>query len=154
MRCWSLRLELPNGTINLFFTVGFSLTMHTFFHGWRRNAGCILLVLACVLACLWVRSQDVLEQLCFRYPGFAIGHACGVVFVSAMPSNPNQRFVAFQWVNNYGKVVKRQGHSTAYPICVHSSGGYIAYLVLILLTTLLSAYLILWKPRKREACPN
>lgn len=30
--------------------------MHTFFHGWRRKTGCILLMLACVMTTLWVRS--------------------------------------------------------------------------------------------------
>lgn len=30
--------------------------MHTFFHGWRRKAGCVSLVVACVFVIAWMRS--------------------------------------------------------------------------------------------------
>ena len=32
--------------------------MHTFFHGWRRKTGVVMLGLACVTASLWLRSRQ------------------------------------------------------------------------------------------------
>jgi hypothetical protein len=31
--------------------------MHTFFHGWRRKAGCVALLIACAMAGMWIRSR-------------------------------------------------------------------------------------------------
>ncbi len=30
--------------------------MSTFFHGWRRKAGCVALVMACMFAALWLKN--------------------------------------------------------------------------------------------------
>ncbi|MDB5343030.1 MAG: hypothetical protein JWP89_1407 [Schlesneria sp.] len=37
--------------------------MHTFFHGWRRKAGCVALVMALCLLALWFRSHVVADTL-------------------------------------------------------------------------------------------
>jgi hypothetical protein len=37
--------------------------MLEFFKGWRRKAGCMTLVLACVFACGWVRSLYVIDSI-------------------------------------------------------------------------------------------
>jgi hypothetical protein len=40
-------------------------TMGEFFRGWRRKAGCGLLVMACVLGSLWTRSNTNFDSLRF-----------------------------------------------------------------------------------------
>lgn len=38
--------------------------MSSFFKGWRRKAGCALLVIACTFAGIWLRSEAVFDVLC------------------------------------------------------------------------------------------
>jgi len=40
--------------------------MGEFFKGWRRKAGCVTLVLACVMAVGWVRSQHFSDFIKYR----------------------------------------------------------------------------------------
>lgn len=126
--------------------------MREFFKPWRRKAGVMMLGLALVLMGSWVRSYDSLEQLRFRYPSFAIGHACGVVYIVSYPAMPNRPFVESQWIHHYRRVQQRQGNTKAYPLRLFSGGGYISHTVLVLFTTLLSAYLLLSK--SRPPAPN
>src|SRR5689334_5674532 len=37
--------------------------MRDFFHGWRRKAGCVTLVAACIVTGLWVRTLFFADQL-------------------------------------------------------------------------------------------
>ncbi|MDB5344383.1 MAG: hypothetical protein JWP89_2760 [Schlesneria sp.] len=41
--------------------------MRDFFHGWRRKVGCVLLVVTCALAALWVRSLTVCDAIEFDF---------------------------------------------------------------------------------------
>jgi len=40
--------------------------MLNFFHGWKRKAGCVTLVMACVFAAWWFRSQHVVDVVGFN----------------------------------------------------------------------------------------
>src|SRR5882757_1087048 len=40
--------------------------MREFFHGWRRKAGCVTLVMACMLMIGWMRSRVVHEGLALK----------------------------------------------------------------------------------------
>src|SRR5258708_4117292 len=40
--------------------------MHTFFHGWRRKAGCVALVMACVFTGIWIRSYRIVDTFSFH----------------------------------------------------------------------------------------
>lgn len=40
--------------------------MHEFFHGWRRKAGVAALILACAVFVGWMRSRVVWEVICFE----------------------------------------------------------------------------------------
>ena len=39
--------------------------MGDFFHGWRRKAGCVTLLMACVMMCGWVRSRTTCDFISF-----------------------------------------------------------------------------------------
>jgi hypothetical protein len=43
-------------------------SMHTFFHGWRRKAGVVTLVIALVFIGGWIRSMSLLDVLQLRSP--------------------------------------------------------------------------------------
>jgi len=43
--------------------------MGDFFHGWRRKAGCVLLVMATVLTALWLRSRTICDEVRFCVGG-------------------------------------------------------------------------------------
>ena len=47
--------------------------MREFFKGWRRKTGCVMLVMTCVLAAGWVRSEFVRDRLKRNYTGGAVG---------------------------------------------------------------------------------
>jgi hypothetical protein len=38
------------------------MPMREFFRGWKRKAGCVTLLLACVFAAGWVRSQNSIDS--------------------------------------------------------------------------------------------
>jgi len=137
--------------------------MHTFFHGWRRKAGVVALGLACVVATGLVRSnilkggqfvytEDIIRLVRNEQSSESIVSRDGVVtwvrldrqtgrhrddtqphtlatFRTAFAGFPREQFITPD-----GAGIRRL---------------VIPYWSLVLLLTLLSAYLILWKPRKR-----
>lgn len=139
--------------------------MGDFFHGWRRKAGCVTLLLACVLLAGWIKSIWLQDDIEFRLPGGRFLHtihsvgqsvtwACHVSrgihpvpfsWQSGPPSGafPDQPVVIdWQWngiaVGNVRwEMTSDYIHFWRFP---HLSVG--------IPLTLLSAYLILWKPRK------
>jgi hypothetical protein len=120
--------------------------MHTFFYDWRRKAGVITLVIACVLMGLWMRSIDVHDELWIGRHWFESkrGELDWRLFPLANPLE--WRFHRIE-PGPIGLVWKYSGPS--YQEIVH-----ISYCFIVLPLTLLSAYLILWKPRKREHLPS
>lgn len=123
--------------------------MHTFFHGWRRKAGIISLVVACVMTGLWNRSLFVEDLVAFpRRQAFDSLNGnlywdSGAIFTfnpgwcawrTHDLRNPRQLEVSLaHW---------EQSHSMRIP-----------YWSMVSPLTLLSAYLLLWKPRhRRDEC--
>lgn len=124
--------------------------MHTFFHGWRRKAGVVALAMAMFLWLAWMRSYTYSDFI-----GISRNHQLLLLLVSSRgeiwwetcqdsrdppPSDPF-------WCGSYqhGLVPDllpiEEENSEALPSVPY------AYLTCPL--TLLSAYLVLWKPRKR-----
>jgi hypothetical protein len=133
--------------------------MREFFHGWRRKTGVVTLVMACVVAGIWVRSEVTIDVVWFKvgrhqycvhtFPGqmycwqlkdismdgaswssVAVGSADGL---SLLKNND----AAIASAAESGRRYVRVWH---WPIAI--------------LLTLLSAYLILGKPRKRDSGPT
>ena len=143
--------------------------MGTFFHGWRRKAGCFTLVLALVLMGGWMRSLVVWDMI-FTYPTsefelifkseqgllgwehsidpdrielrqwFSDEHERGFAIFAYLDNQDESRFT---WRWRYG------GFSCGEcSLGIPFSFFVVPYWFLVLPMTLLSAYLILWKPRK------
>lgn len=138
--------------------------MREVFKGWRRKVGCVTLVMACVFAAGWLRSLHSREFLFIEFE-FPIGGRINV-YTSA-----NQMDILLQrstgWEFNFGEVspiVTPNALNDVWLFDVQTieeeivddvlqvAPGYevrIYFHAIVIPLTLLSACLILWKPRKR-----
>lgn len=144
--------------------------MRDFFRGWRRKIGCVTLVMACMLMGLWMRSDTTMDQLSYSpYSVISIrGRIAAICDGRTIPRN-SQIFITHSAaeINNfqpdaYGNCPRwwetqqpserwdfagyhlarnRQDSSPSFEI------GFPNLSITIPLT-LLSAYLLLWTPRK------
>ncbi len=132
-------------------------TMKDVFHGWRRKAGVVLLVVACLLASAWMRSQFSREVFCW-----SIGHDAEVVISDdgilswwrlslqhPLRQSWNPGFV------NRGRDGTYYFRARDWYVELPESYSWLSvpYWSIAVPLTLLSAYLILWKPRKRVSGP-
>ena len=133
--------------------------MWSFFHGWRRKAGVVTLGLACAVYIAWMRSTVIADVIMknpdqassfrmllsshsrisywlwrregFRNPIYADYWETIPIDSEKPRIDPELRF----WKNDAHIQLQLELH--------------IEYWKLVLPLTLLSAYLLLWKPRKR-----
>lgn len=109
--------------------------MKNFFHGWRRNVGCITLALACVFTAAWLRSyqrHDLLWLETTHFRGMVYSSTGGLsvwIHESRRSSSP------YGWLS---EEVNRE-----------ERGSQVEYWQLVLPFVVLSAYLILGKPPNR-----
>ncbi len=105
--------------------------MGEFFKGWRRKAGLVTLAMALLLTVAWMRSCVTSDVI--------ISH-------SQMPSTSFEScdggLCCFQWTDTSTAAQHRTSRQTLY---------FIPYWSLVLPLTLLSAWLLLVKPRKAKA---
>jgi hypothetical protein len=141
--------------------------MAEFFQGWRRKVGCVALALACVVTTLWNRSWSTWDTIYFRPT--QLKQIC-------IESNFGTCSCAYQWVINGSlaelDVIERRScpglacdegilptvrRNNRWSIPFNANGDSIAldipYSNLAVTQTLFSAYLILWKPRRRATRP-
>lgn len=152
--------------------------MFEFFEGWRRRIGCGLLVMACVLTGGWVRSQVVFDwiivqlgtrhlihiqsnksSLCFCWEHDSVWHL-GRQYLPNWGTLDSSR----DWIEPWGARWKlrfgpfRALITTTDQIEIAGLRVIGSYWSFIIPLTLLSACLILWKPRRRPgqsiSCPN
>ena len=114
--------------------------MGGFFHGWRRKVGCITLLVACLLAGMWIRSNAAYDGIWLtiegrRYMATSVGGRVG--FWSQQSS------VSHGWISQRLEADHAAGLSTM----LLGQAVVLPYWSLILPLTLFSAYLILWKPK-------
>ena len=151
--------------------------MREFFRGWRRKVGCVALVMACVIMGLWFRTHFVEDVILsgngkgtiisvqLSRSGLLLNRYEGVVMkpgvkwwregpVKDQIGPPRAFFtrekVTFtrqsQWyVFGSGEIQNDLGNTMSFWV--------LPFWSIIVPLTLLSAYLILWKPRKRESRP-
>ena len=136
------------------------LNMHSFFHGWRRKAGVVTLGLALVLMAGWIRSTHF--QDCVVPPRWTNLDVCFISEEQAIACQTlgRARFYplgAPLWQANY--LVPHRPSEIAWQwelggfryLCNSDIRCVVApYWSLAIPLTLLSAYLILWKPRKQQ----
>lgn len=109
--------------------------MREFFHGWRRKAGCVTLVMALVFTAGWIRGLVIKnETLRFTFAGHQ-----HLVFLRggvldwrscAIDYDPTKGWVMLD-IDRYAERLLFPYDITSIPL------------------TLLSAYLIFWKPRSK-----
>jgi hypothetical protein len=142
--------------------------MKSFFRGWRRKLGVVTLVMALVLMGGWVRSRMIGERLAFRthQEQFVfLGSNSGILSYCTLtgrigspitiyqnwPAEPQiQQNVVMRQDGHWGVIHFRKTTSTTSPRIVFDSLE-IPYWSVTIPLTLLSAYLILWKPRKQPS---
>lgn len=150
--------------------------MLDFFKGWRRKAGCVLLVTTCAVTVVWARSHHRTEEMyvpCTE-SSILVGTARGCLFVKLerlLPDWPRHGFAVktmaydpdwpedplYWWMPDcqapsrqtrfggyrYVKVVANDQSPSEFEL------WFIPFWSLVLPLTLSSAWLILWKPRKK-----
>ncbi|MDB5345633.1 MAG: hypothetical protein JWP89_4010 [Schlesneria sp.] len=141
--------------------------MQTFFHGWRRKMGCVTLVMA--LACMgaWIRSLATTDIFEFAKEtattDIIYSFDCSIVWIKVHQEWPDVKTSFQEW-----DTVPRTDYdffeddriTWFFRCCGIGVGKEVAgtndwpiyfivhYSTITLPLTVLSAYLILWKPRK------
>jgi hypothetical protein len=126
--------------------------MREFFHGWRRKAGVMTLVVALSAAGVWVRASVLCEQIDIqighRHHMITLAHD-GLAWLS-MDGHLRRGWIHHGYMAEdvtavgAAKIWMRRGNAMERS----PSGWIIRYWSVVLPLTLLSASLILWKPRK------
>ena len=117
--------------------------MQEFFKGWRRKAGCVALVMACVAMGMWLRSQFIEEGAGLFVGGrqYAMFSADGELGLS-VTATQRKGLQSYWWTREL-----RHGYYLGWPLVIR-------YMELAIPLTLLSVSLILWKPRKKNEAVN
>lgn len=147
--------------------------MREFFQGWRRKVGCVVLVVACVLASAWIRSVYVADLVTVQLGSFRAlvlsgNHQAGIFILRDTPVDVfirhrrdllagvheiwefdrtrsfDSRLLAFQSLNADLLYVTYGVDSSTSQTTV----PLILYWPIVIPLTLLSAYLILWPQRR------
>jgi len=144
--------------------------MLTFFHGWQRKMGAVTLLMACAFMVLWVRSRLVADFVKFS-PVFEISHDLSsndgefqLTIWNKLPRKPQWRTMrierapdegadaASRWPIETGWILQVTADSPQYP-----KRGRVVIIqcwVIVIPLTLLSAYLLLSKPRPKLNQPD
>jgi hypothetical protein len=131
--------------------------MREFFRGWRRKAGAVPLMMACVLTVPWMRSYITSDLIIF-----AMRDRQHVVWSKSGQFRWYSEDVMMQWayprkwIRDYDPLTSRSLFPTVAMANPDDDPFEISvpYWWFVLPLTILSAYLILWKPRKKESGPT
>jgi len=125
--------------------------MRDFFHSWRRKAGCVALVAATMLTMLWFRSAGIVDDVCLPTGGNTYQLLLSRFGEFTWQWNDAKEEVDFHWqsidLEPPSEMWSRRFDFEAWSLTL-------PYWSVTLAMTMLSAYLILWKPRKRARLVN
>ena len=127
--------------------------MRSFFKGWRRKIGCATLVLACALFVAWMRTTVLYEFASFGMNGrqhwvLAIGGTVSWMSLDVDNAPIRQWFSIDPSTGRLDGFIETWAVMRARPDCTEWTVSLWSVVVIL---TLLSAFLILWKPRTRAA---
>jgi hypothetical protein len=155
--------------------------MRTFFHSWRRRVGCVLLLFAFMYLLGWLRSRMPFPATIgpattineFRVSGLPFSPSQHVVIIPdelIWISGTEDLHRVSRWHAQEiasVKLNKQESWTCRWRVGFaglsagsHEANGIrlnwwrVPYWAIVWPLTLFSAYLILWKPRKREPSPN
>jgi hypothetical protein len=123
--------------------------MNTFFHGWRRKVGVAALVMACIVTGVWIRSRDICDTIHFPFllRQHRIHAVAGQIIWCAGSTEGRKEWGMESRIQTKDDVMLLYTEPANF---IGVRGKWIIPLVWLAISlTLLSAYLILWKPRKR-----
>jgi hypothetical protein len=131
--------------------------MHTFFHGWRRTAGCVALVVACALMALWMRSLCFCSSLTMPVASNSAETWVSIdgrlVWCAESEYEP-----PYQWHDGPPQTLANMNVTLDWTYFGFARGSWngdpfisLSYWSIVLPLTLLSAYLLLWKPKARRS---
>jgi hypothetical protein len=149
--------------------------MREFFRGWRRKVGCVTLVMACVVTGVWVRSTYYSDRFYYRTDKSIHSQYSSLGRLSCKSEfriiriDPASFPVRKSWRTYMGP--NRPNHDDRLTQIglkwISASGGFefskkevlgvttyhltVPYLPIAVPLTVLSAYLLFWKPRKRAS---
>ena len=131
--------------------------MREFFKGWRRKAGGGLLVMACGLVGMWVRSLYIYDTLAAPQLNrqHIIDSVNGHIWWTGCQSEPDWGFMSTAL---HQQLTTSEHFAMRWSLVANSeklrlTQWVIPYWLITVPLTLLSAYLLLWKPRKSPAKP-
>lgn len=133
-----------------------SQIMREFFHGWRRKAGVVTLVIACAVTGMWVRSNSMDDEIFFSI-GNRRHRFRSADSQFSWAAWPEQGWTHFHRAS--GRIEDRELELETPPWALYATREMppnsiiqwaIPYWYATTPPTLLSAILILWKPRKRK----
>ena len=116
--------------------------MREFFHGWRRKLGCVTLVMAITIQAIQcARNSGALRE--------------DMVLLSSLRGTPYRIIIKKRYLQLVNVVDRFSEHAWMIrngnvSIADEDYCYNISYPSLVLPITLVSAYLILWKPRKKS----
>ena len=144
--------------------------MQEFIRGWKRKVGCVTLVMACLFAALWVRSQFYLHELGYLSPSFASRQLVtadrrGLTWCkrTGLGATPLPEFMNFYWRSyRYPEGYSPQETPLVRVICGFRFGyekspfgsfafWTVPYWPIVLPLTILSGWLLLSQPRKQNS---
>jgi hypothetical protein len=131
--------------------------MREFFRGWRRKVGCMTLVMACVVMGGWLRSLACLDEFWLEGLGqyheliLTDGSVHWIVRDGMWNLDCSWTTYASHDRQARTKILEYLIRSEQYGLNPdhHTSIWHFTILPVAIPLTLLSAYLILWEPRKR-----
>jgi hypothetical protein len=134
--------------------------MREFFHGWRRKLGVVILVIACALMGMWMRSRVTFDQVQFSlgarqheiisdneqiiWSSWKVSEldAWKASFHLGLSAQLARQIQAMQRYKMMQTLLERPPYEPP-------STRSVSYWPVATIFVGLSAYLILWKPRKR-----
>ena len=141
--------------------------MWPIFRGWRRKAGCTTLVLACVFAAVWARSSLAYDEVSVTIRGrqtCVISVGSRFYWCSWTRTNVRQHKWATwtvqsawtdgsRWASPYRHSIEDRVSlvESWLPVALdypEAIGGRFSYSIFVIPITLLSAFLLLWKPQQ------
>lgn len=125
--------------------------MKQFFHGWRRKAGLVTLVMACVVATSWVRSLQFCEQAwCSVFSTHVwLNHHDGHVAIILVKGDPHDDW-GWQSLLLREVALVPLPESWLWESRPERTVVAFPHWAFAVPSALLSAYLLLGKPQKRE----
>jgi len=123
--------------------------MSDFFHGWRRKAGCVLLVMTSFLTLAWIRSHVFFDVFVFErnHRHQLVFNMDGSAYWRSVKQNFDTGFPLHKWISANPTVPNAKILQSVGPT---DAVWTVPYRLFAIPLTLLSAYLILWPGKRPE----